>query len=655
MHCYRIFLALAFLAAGGAATAMARPAIRILPADTARFIKDQRFDIRVEFTPTAGRTLTSVSLSIDGTARTVTVASLDASGAYTIRGYSSTVAGDHTITAIATESGDATPASVTNGFQIIDVAGSRHRYRNIIICLGDGMSIAHRTAARIVRYGYTGGKANGRLAMDDFPVSGMVMTSSLNSIVTDSSPGMSCYSTGNKANNNQEGVFPDNTTGAFDNPRVEYIGELLHRKLGKSVGIVTTADLEDATPAANAVHTSNRAAGTGICDQYLDENELPDGRGNGIAVLMGGGGRWFLSASTTGSSRSAATDYQLDPQTAGELGVPAGVVDPERDLAGDFRAKGFAYASTKTDLDTVAADPKTRKLLGLFTLGNMNVAYDKIAKRRNPTSPGVVDDVEAPDQPMLDEMTRAALSVLDRNRRGFFLLVEGAHIDKQSHVMDADRAIWETIEFDNAVRACREFAEKDGSTLVIVVSDHECSGFSVIGALRKTTAEMQALPSDAQNYAPPSGDNPAPARQTAVGRYEEAGFPKYTIAPDGFPVTADPDYKLVIGFGASADRFETWLEEPAPVVEQLMPNSQRSTLTSGTNATGQRYAAKPVDTNERASGFFIRGQVPGDLAAHTASDVPISAFGGKAAIQFTGVQDNTDVFFKLLRAAFGGY
>ena len=77
------------------------------------------------------------------------------------------------------------------------------------------------------------------------------------------------------------------------------------------------------------------------------------------------------------------------------------------------------------------------KLLGLFAYGNMNAAMDKIAKRRNKLPPGaktfVVDDYHAPDQPMLDEMTEAALRVLNKNRDGFVLLVEGAHIDKQSH------------------------------------------------------------------------------------------------------------------------------------------------------------------------------------------------------------------------------
>ena len=109
--------------------------------------------------------------------------------------------------------------------------------------------------------------------MDDFPVTGMVKTASLNSIVTDSSPGMAAYVNGNKSNNNQQGVFPDDTLDAFDNPRVEYLSEYLHRTQGKALGLVTTSDVFDATPAANAIHTANRGAGTGIVDQYFDDRK----------------------------------------------------------------------------------------------------------------------------------------------------------------------------------------------------------------------------------------------------------------------------------------------------------------------------------------------------------------------------------------------
>jgi alkaline phosphatase len=94
------------------------------------------------------------------------------------------------------------------------------RARNVIVMLGDGMGAAHRTAARIMSRGMHNGRAGGRLAMDDLEVTGMVMTASLNSVITDSSPGMAAYSSGQKGNNNQQGVFPDNTADPFDNPRV---------------------------------------------------------------------------------------------------------------------------------------------------------------------------------------------------------------------------------------------------------------------------------------------------------------------------------------------------------------------------------------------------------------------------------------------------
>ena len=119
--------------------------------------------------------------------------------------------------------------SVSAKIVIIDVGGRFRPAKNIIIMLGDGMGVAHRAAARIVRYGVTAGRPNGFLAMDQFPGTGLITTHSLNSVVTDSSPGMACYSTGNHADNNQEGVFPAHVTNPFYAPRVEYMAEYLHR------------------------------------------------------------------------------------------------------------------------------------------------------------------------------------------------------------------------------------------------------------------------------------------------------------------------------------------------------------------------------------------------------------------------------------------
>jgi alkaline phosphatase len=625
-----------------ATEAQAAPSIRITPPPNGKFGVNQKFDIRVEFTGIVG-TLSNVTISIDGAPQSVTLVN----NAWTLRNVSydeGNLVGVHTISASASD--DTGTANASSTFEIVQQNGTRPKFKNIIVLLGDGMGAQHRTAARLVRFGATLGKTNGFLAMDRFPVTGMVMTPSLNSIITDSAPGMSNYVNGNKAQNNQEGVFPDNTSNAFDNPRIEYLGEFLHRRFGKSVGIVSTADLEDATPAANAVHTSNRGAGTGICDQYLDERNLPGGRGNGIDVLLGGGRRWFIPSGTFGSSRSNGTDYTLDPVTATALGVPAGALDPTRDLLADFVSAGFAYASNKTEMDSAAANPATKSLLGLFSYGNMNVAYDKIAERRG--NPTVVNDYHAPNQPMLDEMTDAALKVLSRNPRGFYLMVEGAHIDKQSHAMDADRAIWDTIEFDYAVARCRAFADANPGTLVLVVADHECSGFSIIGSV--DTAAVAALPPDNLNLNP----TPAPARQTAVGVFDAAAFPVYTINPDGYPATADPARKVVIGFGGNADRYEGWLAKPLPIVDSLLPSDISGEL------GGKGYPAQPINRSESAFGFFIRGQIPGTQAVHTAGDIVLSAYatgttGTTVSQLFNGYQDNTDVFFKMLKAAFGGY
>jgi alkaline phosphatase len=228
------------------------------------------------------------------------------------------------------------------------------------------------------------------------------------------------------------------------------------------------------------------------------------------------------------------------------------------------------------------------------------------------------------------------------------LMVEGAHIDKQSHAMDAERAIGDTLEFDRAIAVARDFAEKiDRRTVVIVLADHECSGFSIIGALNTTIAKLQALPPDGAVLDP----NTQPARQAAVGTYDAAGFPAYQILADGYPATFDIDGKLLFGFGASGDRYETWQTRPRPIVDSLLPSDIRGEL------SGADYPGQPFNRDQSA-GVFLRGQAVGkDQAVHTAADIPVSAYSPRAAVaqQFVGVQRNTDVFFKLARAVLGGY
>ncbi|MFO1432856.1 MAG: alkaline phosphatase [Candidatus Competibacteraceae bacterium] len=608
----------------------------------ARFLPGQRFDLQATVRPDTGQTITGFRFTVDGvdlipvngTTSLVTTGLVSGLPAGTTvvsqRAYSSLTPGVHTLKITATQS-DGQTATATGNFEIVGITQQGRLAKNIIILLGDGMGAAHRTAARIMLKGYTQGKAKGLLAMDTFPYTGLVMTASLNSIVTDSAPGMANYVNGNKAANNQEGVFPDDTTDAFDNPRVEYLAEYLHRTQGKSLGLVTTADVFDATPAANAVHTANRGNGTGIVDQYLDDRNL-----TGLTVLMGGGRKWFLPNPSNsinpqpanGSQRRKSTDYVLPSDVALAWDAASGKLDPERNLIADFQVAGFAYAPDNTTLQSLGTPDK---LLGLFAFSNMNVALDKINGRRGVSTN--VADYGFPDQPMLDEMTRVALRVLAKNPNGFVAMIEGASIDKQAHLMDTERWILDTIEFDRTVQVIKEFAAQNPDTLVIVTADHECSGAAIIGASTITNAALTA-----------AGTDVASRRNAVVGTYEAAKFPRYTIAADGYPETTDIDYKMLIGYGANADRYETWLKNPKPTQDSQQPFVGVPPLNT--------YPANPNVRNQSA-GFLVTGQVPGEQAVHTATDIPLSALGRGASL-FTGVMDNTEVFFKLTQAAIGG-
>ena len=692
--CLNVLLGAALVAVSGASVA-APTILRLTPPSNpvvagavtlARFLPGQRFELQATIRPDAGMYVTSVEFQVDN----VSVGTVSATPPVTsvfdgkksivpasalsgyvasnavaasLRAYSNASPGLHSLTVVATQN-DGSTSNATGNFEVIGVGSHDDGVKNVIILLGDGMGASHRTAARIVAKGYLHGKAQGRLAMDTFPYTGMVMTASLNSIVTDSAPGMANYVNGNKAQNNQEGVFPDDTSDAFDNPRIEYLSEYFHRTKGKKLGIVTTADVFDATPAANAVHTANRGNGTGIVDQYLDDRGL-----TGLTVLMGGGRKWFLpsnavqsagsdanahtfdvspSPGTTanGSARGTGSDYVLPADIVAGWGAAPGAIDPTRDLIADFKAAGFTYAPDHTSM---ASASNSQPLLGLFNLSNMNVAADKIGKRRGTST--VVDDYGFPDQPMLDEMAEKAIEVLHKQSpNGFILMIEGASIDKQAHLMDTDRWIQETIEFDRAIQKAKDFAKTHGDTLVIVTADHECSGAALIGgslgSVTPGTPNTLAIPTTA-------------AGQGNVGTYDAAGFPKYTIDADGYPETTDIKGKLLVGYGGNADRYETWMSYPKPTRDSQQPFNGTTPLNAYPCAANGSDGLCPSAGGVRAasevgvSSFLVTGQVSGSQAVHTATDIPLSAYGSGAQL-FTGVFDNTDVFFKISRVLLGG-
>jgi alkaline phosphatase len=293
---------------------------------------------------------------------------------------------------------------------------------------------------------------------------------------------------------------------------------------------------------------------------------------------------------------------------------------------------GWSYAASASDMTSA---PTNQPLLGLFALSQMNIALDKIDGRRGATT--LVNDYGFPDQPMLDEMTQKALDVLDaQSPTGFVLMVEAASIDKQAHNMDTERFVLDTIEFDRAIGVAKAYAVSHPDTLVIVMADHECGGVAVIGGSLVTDASLTTRAN--------SGLGTAQLRTGVVGTYESAGFPSYPISGDGYPTTTNVDRRMLIGYAANADRFEDWRTNPQPLRDSQQPGNGVAPLNG--------YPSGPL-SRDVAGNFQVTGQIADGVAAHTANDIPLSAYGRGSSL-IGGTMDNTDVFFSLMQAAIGG-
>lgn len=370
--------------------------------------------------------------------------------------------------------------------------------KNVIFLIADGLSVAHRTAARIMSKGMTEGKANGRLNMDDVPPVAFIGTSATDAVATDSANTMSAYMTGHKTAVNAIGVYADRTPASLDDPKVETIAEALRRQTKKSIGIISTAELQDATPAAVVAHTRKRGDKADINGMLFDVK--PD-------VLLGGGSAYFLPQATAGSKRKDDKDY-----------------------IALFKEAGYTLATSKAELAT-AAGTNTGKILGLFHTGNMDTALDREFLKKGTTA-------KFPDQPGLVEMTKVALGELSKNPDGFFLMVEAANVDKMSHPLDWDRAVVDTIEFDKAIGVAREFAAKNPDTLIVVTGDHT-HGVSIIGTV--------------------DDDKPGAEMREKVGTYAEAGFPNYEDKDgDGYPDKVDVSRRLFLNANNGPDHYETF-------------------------------------------------------------------------------------------------
>lgn len=326
------------------------------------------------------------------------------------------------------------------------------RAKNVIVFLGDGMSLTTVAAARILE-----GQRNGQpgeehlLSWEHFPQTGFAKTYNTDSQTPDSAGTMTAIAAGVKSHMGAIGVSAgprDDCARSLGNPLNSWLR--LADEAGLATGIVTTTRLTHATPAATYAHSPDRdweadvdlpaeatAAGCrDIAQQLLD---FPPGRGP--IVALGGGRREFLPVSVR--------DPELDDKVGRRL--------DGRDLTAEWlqRHPGGAYVWNTAQF---RAAKDASAVLGLFEYDHMQYEHDR--------------DRGDDGEPDLEEMTRFAIDKLAAaSPAGYVLLVEGGRIDHANHEGNAYRALDETVAMSRAVRAAAEMTSAD-DTLIVVTADH---------------------------------------------------------------------------------------------------------------------------------------------------------------------------------------
>ncbi|HKU72244.1 MAG TPA: alkaline phosphatase, partial [Burkholderiales bacterium] len=317
---------------------------------------------------------------------------------------------------VVTLAGCASPATSTAG-------GTAPK--NIIILFADGTAPTQwdfgRYSSRVLR--------NQPFATTDVVfregVLGLLTTSPYGAYVTDSAAAASAMSTGFKVTNGAVSMTPDGK------PQRTLMQAA--KAAGKRIGLVTTATVFDATPAAFSVNAKSRRDSQALVDLYAALE--PD-------VVLGGGAEYFLPKGAAGGKRSDG-----------------------KDILALFRAKGYQVARDTAQLAAATG----AKLIGLFSDDDMDFEIDRDPVR----------------EPSTAEMAAAALKALSQQSpNGFVLLVENENTDTAGHTNDAAslmRALW---AFDDAVKVALEFQRRNPDTLLIITGDHETGGFSPTYALK---------------------------------------------------------------------------------------------------------------------------------------------------------------------------
>ncbi|TPV60749.1 alkaline phosphatase [Aestuariibacter sp. GS-14] len=472
---------------------------------------------------------------------------------------------------------------------------NKFKAKNVILFVGDGMGVSTLTAARILK-GQNAGNAGeeGYLSFEEFPHSALVKTYNVDAQTPDSAGTMTAMMSGLKTDAGVIGVDEDiergNCATVAGNEVVTAL-ELAEIK-GLSTGIISTARITHATPAATYAKSADRnweddgdmpeeaiAAGcTDIADQLVNFESNLEARYtgidvNGIEVVFGGGRRSFLPKDAAFNSPDAVSSVEGDRMDS-------------RDLTAEWQSmyENGVYIYDQTGFDAIDTEI-TERVFGLFNESHMQYEADR------------ANDIAG--EPSVAEMTEKAIGILDNNDKGFFLMVESGRIDHGHHAGSAYNALTDTLAFEAAVKAAYDNTNPD-ETLILVTADHS-HVFTIAGY--------------------PKRGNPI------LGKVVNVGSDVPATAADDMPYTT-------LGYTNGLGHQDLGTETDADAVYAYEANAGRKDLTN-------------VDTT--ASGYHQEALIPLGSETHAGEDISLHATGpGSQLVQ--GVVEQSVVFHLINQA-----
>ena len=459
--------------------------------------------------------------------------------------------------------------------------------KNVILFVGDGMGISTITAARILAGQLQGEMGEDhQLSFETMPYSGFVKTYNVDAQTPDSAGTMTAMASGVKTDVGVIGIDEAVERGNCASGKGhELVTSLeLAEIAGKSTGIVSTARITHATPAATYAKSADRnwedisdmpASESANCEdiasQLVNFEKNLEARFSGvdvdgIEVVMGGGRRHFLPKDAAFNSADAVSAVEGDRTDA-------------RNLVTEWQttyATG-TYVMDQIGFDAISDD--ATKVFGLFNESHMQYEADR------------GNDIAG--EPSLSQMTEKAINVLDNNDKGFFLTVESGRIDHAHHAGNAYNALNDTIELANAVKVAMENTNPE-ETLIVVTADHS-HVFTIAGY--------------------PKRGNPILGKVVGVGQTEPS------LAADDMPYTT-------VGYTNGGGFRDLGNETDADEGYNFAPVTGRVDLSN-------------VDTT--TPGFHQEALVPLSSETHAGEDVGVYATGPGAHL-VTGTNEQSFLF-----------